>query len=189
MIVNERETPEGRLVSVCDEAVLGETFDNDGVPFEVDEAFDDGERADEERGALEQRPTLADERARKPAVGERAPPAGSQDTRPDGAHRDDERHGREPPVTGVEGGRAADDRAERHAEDGALPGEARPFRGQARVARERDVGVHTARPRAKAARSNPRRTTPATSVGSAPGTGSGCPRRRARSLARQRWSA
>lgn len=49
MIVNERETPEGRLVSVCDEAVLGETLDNDGVPFEVSEEFYDGERADEDR--------------------------------------------------------------------------------------------------------------------------------------------
>ena len=49
MIVNERKTPEGRLVSVCDEAVLGETFDNDGVPFEVTEEFYDGEPADEDR--------------------------------------------------------------------------------------------------------------------------------------------
>ena len=49
MIVNERETPEGRLVSVCDDDVLGETFENDGVPFEVTEEFYDGERADEER--------------------------------------------------------------------------------------------------------------------------------------------
>jgi hypothetical protein len=49
VIVNERETPEGRLVSVCDESVLGETFENDGVPFEVTEEFYGGERADEER--------------------------------------------------------------------------------------------------------------------------------------------
>jgi uncharacterized protein len=49
VIVNERKTPEGRLVSVCDEAVLGETFDNDGVPFEVTEEFYDGEPADEDR--------------------------------------------------------------------------------------------------------------------------------------------
>lgn len=48
MIVNERNTPEGRLVSVCDESVLGETFENDGVPFTVSEAFYDGEHADEE---------------------------------------------------------------------------------------------------------------------------------------------
>lgn len=49
MIVNERETPDGRLVSVCDEDVLGETFENEGVPFEVTEEFYDGEPADEER--------------------------------------------------------------------------------------------------------------------------------------------
>ena len=49
MIVNERETPEGRLVSVCDEDVIGETFENDGVPFDVTEAFYDGERVDAER--------------------------------------------------------------------------------------------------------------------------------------------
>lgn len=49
MLVNERDTPEGRLVSVCDENVLGETFENDGVSFEVTEAFYDGEHADEER--------------------------------------------------------------------------------------------------------------------------------------------
>lgn len=49
MIVNERETPEGRLVTVCDDDVLGETFENDGVPFEVTEEFYDGEPADEER--------------------------------------------------------------------------------------------------------------------------------------------
>lgn len=49
MIVNERDTPEGRLVSVCDDDVLGETFENDGVPFTVNEEFYDGERADPER--------------------------------------------------------------------------------------------------------------------------------------------
>ena len=49
MIVNERETPEGRLVSVCDEGVLGETFENNGVPFTVSEEFYDGERVDAER--------------------------------------------------------------------------------------------------------------------------------------------
>lgn len=49
MIVNERDTPDGRLVSVCDENVLGETFENNGVPFEVTEEFYDGEPADEER--------------------------------------------------------------------------------------------------------------------------------------------
>lgn len=49
MIVNERKTPEGRLVAVCDESVLGKTFDNDGIAFEVTEEFYDGEPADEER--------------------------------------------------------------------------------------------------------------------------------------------
>jgi hypothetical protein len=49
VIVNERKTPEGRLVAVCDDDVLGETFDNDGIPFKVTEEFYDGERADEER--------------------------------------------------------------------------------------------------------------------------------------------
>ncbi|HET7323166.1 MAG TPA: DUF424 family protein [Halococcus sp.] len=49
MLVNERNTPEGRLVSVCDENVLGETFENNGVPFEVTTEFYDGERADEEQ--------------------------------------------------------------------------------------------------------------------------------------------
>lgn len=49
MIVNERDTPEGRLVSVCDDDVLGETFENNGVPFEVTAEFYDGEPVDEER--------------------------------------------------------------------------------------------------------------------------------------------
>ena len=49
MIVNERETAEGRLVAVCDDDVLGESFENDGVTFEVTEEFYDGEPADEER--------------------------------------------------------------------------------------------------------------------------------------------
>jgi hypothetical protein len=48
VIVNERETSEGRLVSVCDREVLGETFENGEIDFEVNEAFYDGEPADEE---------------------------------------------------------------------------------------------------------------------------------------------
>lgn len=48
MIVNERETSEGRLVSVCDREVLGETFENGEIDFEVNEEFYDGEPADEE---------------------------------------------------------------------------------------------------------------------------------------------
>ncbi|PSQ66805.1 MAG: DUF424 domain-containing protein [Halobacteriales archaeon SW_9_67_24] len=48
MIVNERETSEGRLVSVCDREVLGKTFENGEIDFEVNEEFYDGEPADEE---------------------------------------------------------------------------------------------------------------------------------------------
>ena len=48
MIVNERETSEGRLVSVCDREVLGKIFENGEIDFEVNEEFYDGEPADEE---------------------------------------------------------------------------------------------------------------------------------------------
>ncbi len=48
MIVNERETPKGRLVSVCDRDVLGETFENGELSITVTEAFYGGENADEE---------------------------------------------------------------------------------------------------------------------------------------------
>jgi hypothetical protein len=48
VIVNERETSEGRLVSVCDREVLGKTFENGEIDFEVNEEFYDGEPADEE---------------------------------------------------------------------------------------------------------------------------------------------
>ena len=47
MILNERETDEGVLVSVCDPDVLGETFENGAVSLTVDEAFYDGEEVDE----------------------------------------------------------------------------------------------------------------------------------------------
>ncbi|PSP89576.1 DUF424 domain-containing protein [Halobacteriales archaeon QS_4_69_34] len=47
MIVNERETPEGLLVSVCDREVLGETFENGEVSLTVDAEFYDGEAASE----------------------------------------------------------------------------------------------------------------------------------------------
>jgi uncharacterized protein len=47
MIVNERETPEGLLVAVCDDDVLGERFEGDGVTLEVTEKFYGGETADE----------------------------------------------------------------------------------------------------------------------------------------------
>jgi len=48
MLLNERDTKEGLLVSVCDPDVLGETFENGEVSLTVDEGFYDGETADEE---------------------------------------------------------------------------------------------------------------------------------------------
>lgn len=47
MILNERDTPKGLLVSVCDRDVLGETFANGDVSLTVDPEFYDGERVDE----------------------------------------------------------------------------------------------------------------------------------------------
>ncbi len=47
MILNERETDEGLLVSVCDPDVMGETFENGDVSLTVDEEFYDGEEVDE----------------------------------------------------------------------------------------------------------------------------------------------
>ncbi|WP_394740695.1 DUF424 domain-containing protein [Natronococcus roseus] len=47
MIVNERETPEGLLVAVCDADVLGERFEGDDVTLEVTEKFYGGETTDE----------------------------------------------------------------------------------------------------------------------------------------------
>ncbi|MXV62885.1 DUF424 family protein [Natronorubrum sp. JWXQ-INN-674] len=47
MIVNERETPEGLLVAVCDEDVLGETFESDDISLTVTEDFYGGDEADE----------------------------------------------------------------------------------------------------------------------------------------------
>ena len=46
MLLAERDTPEGLLVSVCDEDVLGETFENGAVSLTVDPEFYDGESAD-----------------------------------------------------------------------------------------------------------------------------------------------
>lgn len=43
MIVNERETPEGLLVSLCDEGLIGESFSNGDVSIEVTESFYGGE--------------------------------------------------------------------------------------------------------------------------------------------------
>jgi hypothetical protein len=48
MILNERDTEDGLLVSVCDPDVLGETFEDGSVSLTVDEEFYDGERVDED---------------------------------------------------------------------------------------------------------------------------------------------
>ena len=47
MILCERETEEGLLVAVCDDDVLGETFEDGAVSLTVNEAFYGGEQADE----------------------------------------------------------------------------------------------------------------------------------------------
>ncbi|SDJ22187.1 hypothetical protein SAMN05216226_101199 [Halovenus aranensis] len=47
LLLNERETPKGQLVSVCDADVLGEEFENDEVSLTVDPEFYDGDPADE----------------------------------------------------------------------------------------------------------------------------------------------
>lgn len=46
MLLAERETPEGLLVSVCDDEDLGETFEDGEVSLTVDPEFYDGEPAD-----------------------------------------------------------------------------------------------------------------------------------------------
>lgn len=46
LLLNERETPKGRLVAVCDADVLGESFENGSVSLTVDPAFYDGPVAD-----------------------------------------------------------------------------------------------------------------------------------------------
>lgn len=51
IVLRERETPEGTLVSVCDADCLGETYDNDQAKLEVDPEFyagDDAEEVDSE---------------------------------------------------------------------------------------------------------------------------------------------
>ncbi len=48
MLLRERSTPEGTLVSVCDADVLGETFENGELSLTVDPEFYDGEAADPE---------------------------------------------------------------------------------------------------------------------------------------------
>jgi hypothetical protein len=47
MIVRERETERGLLVSVCDPDVLGETFEDGPVSITVTEEFYGGEEVDE----------------------------------------------------------------------------------------------------------------------------------------------
>jgi len=48
LLLNERETKEGLLVSVCDADVLGETFENGDVSLTVDAEFYDGEAVGED---------------------------------------------------------------------------------------------------------------------------------------------
>jgi hypothetical protein len=48
LLLNERETEEGLLVSVCDADVVGETFENGDVSLTVEAEFYDGDAADEE---------------------------------------------------------------------------------------------------------------------------------------------
>ena len=47
LVLTERETPEGLLVSVCDRDVLGETFEEGDISLTVEEEFYDGEEVDE----------------------------------------------------------------------------------------------------------------------------------------------
>ena len=47
MLLNERDTDEGLLVSVCDPEDLGETYENSDVSLTVDPSFYDGEEATE----------------------------------------------------------------------------------------------------------------------------------------------
>ena len=48
MLVKERETQEGLLVAVCDEDVLGESFESGEVSLTVTEEFYGGESVDED---------------------------------------------------------------------------------------------------------------------------------------------
>jgi len=49
MILNERETEEGVLVSVCDDGLIGRTFEDGAVSLTVNEEFYGGESVDAER--------------------------------------------------------------------------------------------------------------------------------------------
>ncbi len=53
IVLTERETEEGLLVSACDADVMGKTFENGDISLTVEEAFYDGE--DAERGVTEER--------------------------------------------------------------------------------------------------------------------------------------
>ncbi len=48
LLLTERDTGKGRLVSVCDADLLGETFENGELSLTVNEEFYDGEPADEQ---------------------------------------------------------------------------------------------------------------------------------------------
>jgi hypothetical protein len=48
MILNERDTDEGLLVSVCDPDIMGETFEDGPVSLTVDEEFYGGDTVSEE---------------------------------------------------------------------------------------------------------------------------------------------
>lgn len=45
LLLAERDTGRGLLVSVCDDDILGETFENGDVSLTVDEDFYDGDEA------------------------------------------------------------------------------------------------------------------------------------------------
>jgi hypothetical protein len=47
LLLTERDTEEGLLVSVCDADVIGETFENGDVSLTVDADFYEGEEAEE----------------------------------------------------------------------------------------------------------------------------------------------
>lgn len=46
MILTERQTEQGLLVTACDPEILGETFENDEVSLEVTESFYGGDKVD-----------------------------------------------------------------------------------------------------------------------------------------------
>jgi hypothetical protein len=48
LLVNERQTPKGLLVAVCDADVLGDSFDGDGVSIDVTEEFYGGDARDDD---------------------------------------------------------------------------------------------------------------------------------------------